>query len=225
MCICTMHIEVHTVHVSFQDEPAQPPWNVTWVPVTPDPPPEKGAVLHGLPSSSITSLWFIAVHFFERMGGIWLCPIAMHSVCNGDCFRKCRVMWYSLTMCKSQSKVHEFVRPLYMFVSQLHIWVCGRAWRGSSGRISGRQGVGTDQWLHQRSYSRRRSWSECGVDSLKFLLWGLNLVRFEKNVSEHNTVNQHRSLVFLLFNNLVHHLYHQHRTEIIIVFWVYIIIT
>ena len=104
------------------------------------------------------------------------------------------------------------------------IWVCGRAWRGSSGRISGRQGVGTDQWLHQRSFSRRRSWSECGVDSLKFLLWGLNLVRFEKNVSEHNnTVNQHRSLVFLLFNNLVHHLYHQHRTEIIIVFWVFII--
>ena len=121
MCICTMHIEVHTVHVSFQDEPAQPPWNVTWLWVTPDPPPEKGAVLHGLPSSSITSLWFIAVHFFERMDGIWLCPIAMHSVCNGDCFRKCRVMWYSLTMCKSQSKVHEFVRPLYMFVSQLHI--------------------------------------------------------------------------------------------------------
>ena len=105
--LTVMHIEVHTVHVSFQDEPAQPPWNVTWVWVTPEPPPEKGAVLHGLPSSSITSLWFIAVHFFERMDGIWLCPIAMHSVCNGDCFRKCRVS--QVTMCKSQS-IQAYIR-------------------------------------------------------------------------------------------------------------------
>ena len=103
------------------------------------------------------------------------------------------------------------------------IWVCGRAWRGSSGRIRGRQGVGTDQWLHHRSYSRRRSWSECGVDSLKVFALGSKPREVWKNISEHNTVNQHRSLVFLLFNNLVHHLYHEHRTEIIIVFWVFII--
>ena len=74
-------------------------------------------------------------------------------------------------------KVHEFVRPLYMFVSQLHIcewaseYVEGRGAVLVAGSEVDRSG-NLDQWLHRRSYSRRRSWSECGVDSLKVFALG-----------------------------------------------------
>ena len=183
--LTVMHIEVHTVHVSFQDEPAQPPWNVTWVPVTPEPHLKRGRSFTVFPLPALPlfgSLQFTFLREWVVFDYVLLqcIPYVMATVLENaelcDTVSQCanlRVRCMSLSdhyTCLYHNCTSEYVG----------IWVCGRAWRGSSGRISGRQGVGTDQWLHHRSYSRRRSWSECGVDSLKFLLWGLNLVRFEK---------------------------------------------